>query len=91
MKNGMARSPEEEATIMRTRVQGCPACLAGRVHAANEWKLWHRWAGHGFDRGHWSDPALVPVLAPQLPANAAALARALTVNTMIVPGAGGKP
>ena len=50
-----------DPTIWRTPNLACPACESHRVHQAGERAFYHPFSGHGFDRGHWSNPMLDPL------------------------------
>lgn len=47
-----------DLTVWRTPIANCPACRERKAHTADALRLHHPYAGHGFDRGHWSHPAL---------------------------------
>jgi len=53
----------DDGTVARTPVEECPACREKRLHLPTELIRYHRYTGHGFDRGQWTDPMLDP-LAP---------------------------
>ena len=49
-----------DPTVWRTSVCGCPACLDRRIHTSTDLAAHHPYSGHGYDRMHWSHPALDP-------------------------------
>lgn len=39
----------------------CPACAARRLHSAEDLRLYHPYAGHGWNGSSWTHPDLEPV------------------------------
>jgi hypothetical protein len=39
----------------------CQACEARRFHDPVELRYYHPYAGHGYERGRWTDPMLDPL------------------------------
>jgi len=46
---------------MEDQKQACPACKEKRRHAAEEWREFHPYAGHGCIDGRYTHPDLEPV------------------------------
>lgn len=54
----------------------CDACRERRLHTADEWTAYHRFAGHGYAAGvGWTDAGLVPAAGERADRPAAAPAK----------------